>query len=815
MQERRVLESWKEISDYLRRSIKTCQRWEIELSLPIHRLDGTPSARVFAYPDELDHWVKEKLHSREAKASEPTFVLRLKKKKTVVIATALVVLAVIAFLAWQHFLHPPVSFPTSTLAGVAFLPFENVTGDETLEPWRTALPHLFYIEFLQSMVVGVSDPGVGLKKLGLLEAKRFSVEDIKKIAESIGGEFIATGSLIKSSQEIIVNLDLHDQKTGEVIQSFRAICRNERAIFDEVDGLTKKVKVAMGVPPRLVSRDIDDEISQITTDSPEALKLYCQGMRMLRENMIGEALSQFEKATEIDSEFSEAYYQLFLANKTRYDRSGDKEAKKDAIRYGEKAFASIDRLNAWTRGSLITYYLLEFQTNFPLAVAEFRKLLAIRAGDPIIMLQLAQIYSALEEYDKAIALLENESAKQDSRNIQLLANSYLWTGKCDKAERILDDYLSKNAKVSSSFLHNRELYALSQGKFDEALAYNDRRLAMYRRSPPFIQLTKAPIFITQDDFENAERELRNFLDQENLVEVFNGYCHLTGMSVTQGKLEEARSLAGLAAEKARNIIDWNFRKRSHLLMANLLRLSGNLSEAMLEAEEACPCYAEDDYLLNPETKATIFNDYDDISCLPYFHQRALITLEMGRIEEFEKQLAEIKELIEGSQYPKLMRAYYHLLGHRELRERNFDKAVNHFWKAVNLLPFSKALRLFPALPGGQGHDIDSAQYFYSLGEAYYQAGKFWSALDLYKKIPPYWEQRVNSGDIYARSFYRMAKIYDQCPRPSGTSEDQLKADRTLAVENYRKFLSLWKEADPIFAVEVEDARQRLAALEAE
>jgi len=81
MTERSILESWKEISGYLKRSEKTCQRWEIELGLPIHRLDGTPSARVFAYPEELDHWIKEKLHSREAAAPEPILVLRLRKRR--------------------------------------------------------------------------------------------------------------------------------------------------------------------------------------------------------------------------------------------------------------------------------------------------------------------------------------------------------------------------------------------------------------------------------------------------------------------------------------------------------------------------------------------------------------------------------------------------------------------------------------------------------------------------------------------------------------------------------------------------------------
>ncbi len=31
------------------------------MGLPVHRLDGTPKARVYAYTDELDRWSRGKL----------------------------------------------------------------------------------------------------------------------------------------------------------------------------------------------------------------------------------------------------------------------------------------------------------------------------------------------------------------------------------------------------------------------------------------------------------------------------------------------------------------------------------------------------------------------------------------------------------------------------------------------------------------------------------------------------------------------------------------------------------------------------------
>src|SRR5262250_3631481 len=56
----RRLESWGEIASYLRREIRTVQRWERNLGLPIHRLSVGKNASVYAYPSELDKWYKER-----------------------------------------------------------------------------------------------------------------------------------------------------------------------------------------------------------------------------------------------------------------------------------------------------------------------------------------------------------------------------------------------------------------------------------------------------------------------------------------------------------------------------------------------------------------------------------------------------------------------------------------------------------------------------------------------------------------------------------------------------------------------------------
>jgi len=52
-----ILAGWKEIANYLRKGVRTVQRYERVLALPIHRPAGKSLAAVVAIPTELDNWV--------------------------------------------------------------------------------------------------------------------------------------------------------------------------------------------------------------------------------------------------------------------------------------------------------------------------------------------------------------------------------------------------------------------------------------------------------------------------------------------------------------------------------------------------------------------------------------------------------------------------------------------------------------------------------------------------------------------------------------------------------------------------------------
>jgi hypothetical protein len=54
---RQILNGWKEISSYINRSVRTVQRWEARLGLPVYRPALKDRSAVMAFSDELDRWI--------------------------------------------------------------------------------------------------------------------------------------------------------------------------------------------------------------------------------------------------------------------------------------------------------------------------------------------------------------------------------------------------------------------------------------------------------------------------------------------------------------------------------------------------------------------------------------------------------------------------------------------------------------------------------------------------------------------------------------------------------------------------------------
>jgi len=162
--------------------------------------------------------------------------------------------------------------------------------------------------------------------------------------------------------------------------------------------------------------------------------------------------------------------------------------------------------------------------------------------------------------------------------------------------------------------------------------------------------------------------------------------------------------------------------------------------------------------------------------------KGVFQAEMESFDEARKTAEELKVLIEKGTNMMELRNYEYILGLVEFGKKNYRKAADYFGKACG--------RLYPE---------GDAQFSSSLARSLFESGDLDESRREYEKITLQTAGRLGHGDIYARAFYMLGKIAEQ------------QGDKTRAITNYRKFLDLWKDADPGLP-EVEDARKRLAAL---
>jgi len=213
------------------------------------------------------------------------------------------------------------------------------------------------------------------------------------------------------------------------------------------------------------------------------------------------------------------------------------------------------------------------------------------------------------------------------------------------------------------------------------------------------------------------------------------------------------------------------------MLSYLYLKSGNPLEALKECDKGLNSAAETDNLAM-QRFALFF--------------KGLVHLEMKSVNLAQNAVEELKELIDIGLNRKAIRYYYGLVGQIELEKENLSLAIENFKQALSLLPYQTVQTM-------EFYLEHTALFDDFIALAYFLSGDLPRAQEKYEKIISLSTGRYYFGDIYAKSFYMLGKIYEQ------------QGNTARAIENYEKFLSLWKEADPGI-VEVEDAKERLAAL---
>jgi tetratricopeptide (TPR) repeat protein len=690
---------------------------------------------------------------------EITVKFSLKKLLTPV--SVIVVVIIAAIFVWQVLPQKEAGAIPSGKPSLAVMYFENNTGEEGLDHWRKALSDLLISDLTQSKYIKVlsSDRLFGiLRKLDLLEARSYATEDLHEVALQGQVSHLLQGALTKAGDNFRINIRIQDINTGELIGSETAEGRGQESFHLMVDELTPKIKGNFELNDEEIANDIDKDIGKIMTSSPEAYKYYVEGRKYHNPGQYNLELEFMEKAVAIDPEFAMAY--RAIATVYRNYRNIP-EAKK----YMEKALEFSDRLPERER------YLIEGDSysvdkNFEKAFEAYSKLLALYPDDHTGNNNVGVLYDEREDWDNAIKYYE--LAYNSEKNLIALTNladSYDTKGLYDKTKELYLDYL-KNIS-SEPLIHGRLAYIYVVGlEFDLALEEMDKAIAL---NPRF---RKDSIYFLKGDFDLFEKACLDRLKEEDKRFHLGARGRLGTLCRTQGKFEEAKKQVQLAIELAEELDILNPIRWFRLELSYIYSITGEQKKALREINVAMD-----------QTKDEQNRDFRMRALLV----KSLVLSKMESFDEAEKVADTLKSVIDEGIKEKEIRLYYLVRGMIELERANLSEAVKLLQEALSLLPAQSVA------------SSDQALYIYPLANAYYANRDLDRAREEFTKITLLTLGREDYGDLYAKSFYMLGKIYDE------------QGNNLKAKEFYIKFLDLWKDADPGMP-EVEDTKKKLAGI---
>jgi len=134
-----ILDSWKGISDYLERDVRTCRRWEAELELPVYRInENSTHSKVFAYRSEIDKWLKDKTSNKN---TPKQYILVNKRILGGVIILSVLLISIIVLIMSDN-LKSLLSQDQPTLA---IFPFSNIDHQDHEEYFSQSMLDLSLI----------------------------------------------------------------------------------------------------------------------------------------------------------------------------------------------------------------------------------------------------------------------------------------------------------------------------------------------------------------------------------------------------------------------------------------------------------------------------------------------------------------------------------------------------------------------------------------------------------------------------------------------------------------------------------------------
>jgi TolB-like protein/Tfp pilus assembly protein PilF len=253
------LESWKGIAVYLKREVRTVQRWEREENLPVHRHLHRSQGTVYAYRSELDSWLVGRQPQLETERRAPMRVT------------------------------------------LAVLPFENLSGDSAQDYFSDGLT-----EEMIARLGGLEPDALGVIAWTSVRAYKNKGKTIKEIGCELGVGYVMEGSVRREGNRARISAQLirvNDQ-THLWAETYERELSGILAVHREVAREVAR-NIRLNLSPQTKA-----DLSKADVVQPEAYEAYLLGRQEYNRwspQGFGKAAEYFEQAVQKDPNYALSY----------------------------------------------------------------------------------------------------------------------------------------------------------------------------------------------------------------------------------------------------------------------------------------------------------------------------------------------------------------------------------------------------------------------------------------------------------------------------------------------------------------------------
>ncbi len=227
---------------------------------------------------------------------------------------------------------------------IAVMPFENLTGDTTLNWFQRGISSLIINGLAGSSELALRDDQTmfeAMESMHEVFTAGISPSRARKVAEKVNAETYISGSFQGTGGRYRILSKLVDTKTGDIVYTNQVEGDLKSSEYLALtDSLCNKLKDYLEI--RSLEQKADNDFREVYPNSAEAYRYFIEGVNLILTSDYESAVVSLKRALEIDSTFTFAKFYIAFA----YSFWGSSGSWDQSVLWTQKAYEGRERLPA-------------------------------------------------------------------------------------------------------------------------------------------------------------------------------------------------------------------------------------------------------------------------------------------------------------------------------------------------------------------------------------------------------------------------------------------------------------------------------------